>query len=156
METEGLSGSLTCLRWQTWGWRQGLASAKLRTRELPCGSHVFSLASDQFNNLSSLLSLWPLPSSFACGIFSRRMLNCSQTAAARGRGGSGTSALVSGASSSCHGVTYLDRPVPGAVSTRGRCSDFVFELPPLFEACLSEQRVPQSQVTETEEEAEDA
>lgn len=66
METEGLSGSLTCLRWQTWGWRQGLASAKLRTRELPCGSHVFSLASDQFNNLSSLLSLWPLPSSFAC------------------------------------------------------------------------------------------
>lgn len=91
-----------------------------------------------------------------CGIFSRRMLNCSQTAAARGRGGSGTSALVSGASSSCHGVTYLDRPVPGAVPTRGRCSDFVFELPPLFEACLSEQRVLQSQVTETEEEAEDA
>lgn len=63
---------------------------------------------------------------------------------------------VSGATSSYHGVTYLNRAVPGAASAWGGCSDFVFEPLPIFEACLSKQGALQSQARETKEEAEDA
>lgn len=39
----GTERSLTHLRPQGWDCRQGLASPKLETGELPCGSHVLFL-----------------------------------------------------------------------------------------------------------------